>query len=353
VAAILALSAFTACGARSSLEEVGVATPSDAGPPVDAGDAGMSDACSAPGLVTLASGQTLPSSIAVDGMNVYWSVYNTDTVLACSICGCGEEPTAVASMQSGPTNLAVGGTNLYWSQRDTGMVMKCALGGCGGTPTALGTGLDDTDFSTESGLWNLAADADSVYWTTANTVVQCPVSGCGSNPTTLASGQMGPVAVAVDATSVYWSSGDAVMKCAIGGCGGAPTTLASKQNASAIAVGGSDVYWININDEEPNVRSVRRCAAAGCGGAPTVLVAGLDTPVGIAADAASVYWTDYTDDSSDPGTGAVMKCAASGCGGHPTTLASGQDFPTAIALDATSVYWTNAGGDTVMRLTPK
>jgi hypothetical protein len=45
----------------------------------------------------------------------------------------------------------------------------------------------------------------------------------------------------VDATSAYWIAFGKVMKVPIGG--GAPIALASGQNANAIAVDATSIYW--------------------------------------------------------------------------------------------------------------
>jgi hypothetical protein len=82
------------------------------------------------------------------------------------------------------------------------------------------------------------------------------------------------------------------------------------------------------------------------GGTPTTLATAQSGPQGIAVDATSVYWTNYTG-------GTVMKVPIGG--GTPTTLATGQTLPHGIAVDATSVYWTSFTDPTgtVMSLTPK
>ena len=342
VVAMLGLSACASCGARSSLE---AASDTSTLPP----------SCTATeGLITIASEQVRPLSIAVNATSVFWSTYNSDSVMTCASCGCNGSPMALPSEQNPPSSLAVSGANVSWIQANSGAVMTCATGDCG-TPTQLGVGSTCAmgGFVAGGGCLNLAADADSVYWSTANAVVKCPIGGCGGNPTTLASGQNSPSGVVVDTTNVYWIDGDAILSCAVGGCGGTPTTLASGQFANALAVGGGNVYWTSGSMNVGAAGAVMKCAALGCNGAPTTLASGLTQPVGITADAASVYWTNYLSGGGADGTGSVMKCAASGCGSGPTTLASGQDYPVAIAVDATSVYWTNDGGDTVFKLTPK
>lgn len=60
-------------------------------------------------------------------------------------------------------------------------------------------------------------------------------------------------------------------------------------------------------------------------------------PLGVAAVAGTVYWSDSRT------SGAILSHPAAG-GGAAEPLASGQDFPLYLATDAAHVYWTNAGG---------
>jgi hypothetical protein len=105
-------------------------------------------------------------------------------------------------------------------------------------------------------------------------------------------------------------------------------TLASAMWSGRLAVDATDVYW------------------GGCwtllkvpvrGGSVTTLYSGDSTGVaGIALDATSVYWTNFSDEPGWPGS--VMKIPLGG--GPTTTLAAGQYDTGDIVVDSASVYWT-------------
>ena len=81
-------------------------------------------------------------------------------------------------------------------------------------------------------------------------------------------------------------------------------------------------------------------------GTPTIttLASGLMNPVGIAVDAASVYWTESQDGSSAPYLGETRVKKVGLNGGAVTTLVTEPGQPNYVntwgmAIDANSVYW--------------
>jgi sugar lactone lactonase YvrE len=114
-------------------------------------------------VVTLASGQSAVS-LAADGTNVYWtnagSASFDGTVVKYSLAK--KAPTTLASDQSLPYGIALDGENIYWVT-EAGEVMKCPLQGCpagpdGGTsPVVLASG--------QNGPLGIAVDKTSLYWT--------------------------------------------------------------------------------------------------------------------------------------------------------------------------------------------
>jgi hypothetical protein len=160
-------------------------------------------------------------------------------------------------------------------------------------------------------------------------------SGLGGDHV-LASGQEAPAAVAVYGTNVYWVNGGEeggdgqVLECGVGGCDNTPTTLAMNQNDPlAVAVDSSSVYWVNADG------TVMKCGLSGCGSDPMMLDAapgGECDSAAMAIDADSVYWTCVSS---------VLQCPLAGCpGGTPTVLADNLDSATAITIDAHNVYFT-------------
>lgn len=118
------------------------------------------------------------------------------------------------------------------------------------------------------------------------------------------------------------------------------------------------------------------------GEAPTTLGSGLNTPFGIAMDAANIYFTSYWTNSvmrmplaggtvtsltptlSDSGATGIAVNATSIywgasnsalnvtplAGGAVTTLVSGEQDPMGVAVDASDVYWTDFYSGSVKKM---
>ncbi len=110
----------------------------------------------------------------------------------------------------------------------------------------------------------------------------------------------GPADVAVDATSAYWTNqGGTVMKIAMGG--GAPTVIATPGGSPYdIAVNATTVCFTSDNYNVMSAPSDGNVMSVPSDGGAAVVIASGSRPAGIAVDATSVHWTDYS-------SGTVMK----------------------------------------------
>jgi hypothetical protein len=265
--------------------------------------------------ITIASSQLNAVAVAVDSSAVYWANAGTSTCAPSGACTSngdgavlrapltGGAPTTLASGQHVPVSIAVDSTNAYFIDEGTavydssiadGSVVKVPLGG--GAPVTLATGY--------SYPGALAIDKANVYWTAPDslgkgTVFKVPIAG--GTIVTLATGfwawdiQTGgstvPTLIATDGNDVYWvtanvdGAGAKVMKVAVSG--GLATELGSFQGQlSTLALDSAALYW---TDERSFVKVLL------AGGSPTTFDTGEGTPDpgGLVVDSTNLYWTDH------------------------------------------------------------
>lgn len=290
-------------------------------------------------IVTVASGQTGATALALDATNVYWTTIAAnanDAVMTAPKAG-GTAVT-LASNQNTPWALAVDATGIYWTSgsQSAVSVMRAALDGS--NPTTLVSGQD-----TE----NIVIDANNVYWTEntgtgigSGTGSVFAVPKTGGTAVDVGSATGTALGLAVEGSSVYWadlpSSGGNILSTAIdGGTPNLVTSFSHLPNGMVVA-DAMNVYWAN---EDGTILK------APLGGGPAgTLATGLNQPHGLAVDASDLY---VAVTGSNGTNGSVVRVPLSG--GPPVTLSAGGS-PWAIAVDAVSIYWTDSDLSSVRKL---
>jgi hypothetical protein len=161
--------------------------------------------------------------------------------------------------------------------------------------------------------------------TTDDTTPLPAVSGATADgrPMVVLAGAREPWNVAVDATRVFWASQGWGPTMAVPIAGGPAAKL--DMSSYTVAIDDANVYTTSRGQ-------IISCAKEGCSGGPTVLATGPDTAMGIAVDAANVYWVQQAPNP------AIFKAPKQG--GSPTVLAQTDGYE--IAVDATNVYWAGS-----------
>jgi len=272
----------------------------------------------------------LPYSIALDASYVYWTSGGAQNkVLRRPITMSGTEELATG--QSKPRELAIDVVNgqLFWSnygQSSDAQVMQLKIGSGPAAPL-----VDQQN----KGVWGLAMINDNVYF--ANQLEGTINRESVMTPTgvqVLASKQATPWDVAVDAQYVYWTNYDGgdVRRVSIGG--GQQDVLATGQgNPVGLAIDATHAYWATETSGE-----ISRVPLTG--GKTELIASGQTKPTYVAVDAAHVYWTNF-------GNGTVSRAPLAG--GDVVVVAAGQNKPYYLLVDATHVYWTTLAGGTIMR----
>jgi hypothetical protein len=342
-----------------------------------------------PGTIT----GTLQSHLVVRGTNLFWTESSETPLRKISLAG--GDITSLARKMGVPENPVVHGQDIFWIDARSGFSPSWGSGGgCVGQGVIWilnKTSLDGT--VTEALAWgdncrwgttDIVVHETDVYWVNSlvspdtYTIEKVPISGGMS--TTLVSTSTPITTMARDATHLYWQEEffpdpGVIKKMPLGGgeitvvfasdfnplvggfvihdteivfadrgfpesyrllkvsiSGGPVTVLTDLAKAPRkIIAYDTNVYWI----DESTVNSIPVN-----GGDITTLASGLDSPVDLEFDTASLYWTESVCCAHGQ-KGSVKTVPITG--GAVTVLVDGVDAPGALALDASNIYWTEGG----------
>jgi hypothetical protein len=174
-----------------------------------------------PTPTTIVSSVLLDVNLAVGGGSVYW-VSKASELDSCSTSGACATPKARGGSSAFSRGIVTDGADVYWASPGPSPspvgIFSQPIGSPAATPTSL----------TTSPAENLALDTSgNLYWlTSSGAVMTCPVSACGA-PRSLLTATYTPIGIypiATDGTSLYWSDEAKVYKCSVKGCT-APTEI--------------------------------------------------------------------------------------------------------------------------------
>jgi hypothetical protein len=294
--------------------------------------------------VALIKGLFDPITVAVDGVNVYVTVGDGKEVLKANKAD-GLGLTVVNNNEFytlQARGLAIDTTNIYWTQDltgtpPTGGIFSCPLTGCiDGGATTLAVG---------DGPRSIGVVGDSVFWVENVGQVVRRVGVDGGNPGTLVDVDAGlsPFRMAVDDMYVYFTDdANGLGLARVPQAGGAVVSLGSGGTSTyGVAVSSAGVFFTYGGTIDGVVALAPKNASLGT--PPTIFATAQNSPIGLAADATNVYWTNRA--SATGADGAILTCPLAGCSGGPTVLATNQAQPINIVTDADAIYWVNNGKD--------
>jgi hypothetical protein len=299
-------------------------------------DGGLDGLCSACAGSVVAPQVAHPYRLAASGGTVFWTDFTKD-LWTCEAAACiprvleGDGGTKLKSL-IGATSSLVGAIDTTCSSLNDRTEGEYVYLGDAGSVTARGVACPSF----------VSTRGDLLYFTNAGTigsvhtdwsVTRCDPGGTCTDlvgsATPLAAGIL-LYAVATD-TQVFGatSTGNLLTWDATVDAGGTLSVTTLGASFHDLATDGARIIWLDG-------QGVRGCDIGQCT-ATQRTIANDTTAQVLAADATGVYWTSK---GSGPGDGKVMWLAPTATA--PVAIATGQIAPVGIALDAAFVYWANA-----------
>jgi hypothetical protein len=283
--------------------------------------------------VLLADGINLVQQLAVDATHLYYAAYNESAVRRVKLDG-SKTPETIASGLNNVAGVAREAGNLYFA--DWNGVFKCTV------PTGTGPCTSQTTVSTTSYTRYLFLVGTTVFFTTEGDARRA-----GTPETVYGTPTIQPWSVAANAQYVYFSTSSiGLQRAPVGGLDGGDSDdvgpLNSKIVASYVAIDGDSVFWSFRDDatDQGFVYSAKHADPA----QRISYTATTTWPLGVAADANYVYWTDRGTLVSEPSgasksDGRLLACPRAGCGAEPIVVASGCKGGGHITLDDNFIYF--------------
>jgi hypothetical protein len=304
--------------------------------------------------VLLASGENQPLVLALDDLNMYWA-NSAGVILDCPLAGCPKNSPTLLAFEAtfySSNSLAAGSSTAFFPNGGNGGVIdSCASGGCGLSPTTYWAEADPDAgpnvFSSYT-TFSVISDSSNVYFTDGESVYSCPIGSTCPSATVLATAANDESfgdQLAVDAGEVFYQvetyAGGWSIR-AVSNTGGTSRLVCNHLEplltyggngvvfgSNAMVASGGYVYFTPVNSYyNPFIYA---CPEAG--GTATLFTTD-ESPSGLAADGASLYWTN------DSTPGSVGTCALGAVCKGSMTVASGQNDPLAIAVNSAAVFWT-------------